>query len=184
MVNLRTNLRQRLRSPVGFPAFPSFPSSLRTREAGEPDLAPGLHTYRITDTHGYQRRVHLRVDPDGSGVLFRDVTDVIHLNTTATQIAHMALEGERRDHARRRMQRIYGSSAQMEDDLVSIYALVLAMTDPGDACPTCALPELPRADLFSTPVHAPTRSILRSPMAATTSARTATTSRATTLWRR
>ncbi|MCB0230733.1 MAG: hypothetical protein KDH90_16720, partial [Anaerolineae bacterium] len=154
MVNLRTNLRQRLRAPSAFPSFPSLPSSLRTNEASEPTLSPGLHTYRI-DLYGGQRRVHLRVDPDGSGVLFRDVTDVIHLNATAAGIAYLALEGLSQERARRQMQRTYGKSAQLDADLASIYELVAAMTDPGYDCPTCALPELPRADLFSTPVHAP-----------------------------
>ena len=154
MVNLRTNLRQRLRAPSAFPSFPSLPSSLRTKEASEPTLSPGLHTYRI-DLYGGQRRVHLRVDPDGSGVLFRDVTDVIHLNATAAGIAYLALEGLSQERARRQMQRTYGKSAQLDADLASIYELVAAMTDPGYDCPTCALPELPRADLFSTPVHAP-----------------------------
>ena len=163
MVNLRTDLRQRIRAHLStatsdFPRFPSFPSSYRKEESDGYGAAPGLHTYRITDTHGYQRRVHLRVDPDGSGVLFRDVTDVIHLNVTATEIAHLALEGVPQDRARRQLRRTYGksvSSGQLDGDLASIYDLVGAMTDPGDACPTCALPELPRADLFSTPVHAP-----------------------------
>ena len=38
-------------------------------------------------------RLHLRVERDGSGVLFRDVTEVVHLNATATEMAKMALDG-------------------------------------------------------------------------------------------
>lgn len=47
------------------------------------------------------------------------------------------------------------------------------MTDPGDACPTCALPELPRRPLQHPGACAPTRSISRLPTVATTSAPTA-----------
>ena len=53
---------------------------------------PGLVTYRIP-LDGGQMRLHLRVAHDGSGVLFRDVTEVVHLNATATDIAKMALDG-------------------------------------------------------------------------------------------
>ena len=53
---------------------------------------PGLATYRIP-LDGGQMRLHLRVEQDGSGVLFRDVTEVVHLNATATEMAKMALDG-------------------------------------------------------------------------------------------
>ena len=32
-------------------------------------------------------RLHLRVEREGSGVLFRDVTEVVHLNATATDLS-------------------------------------------------------------------------------------------------
>ncbi|MBN1260269.1 MAG: hypothetical protein JXB35_06270, partial [Anaerolineae bacterium] len=43
---------------------------------------PGLHTYRLS-LPGGQRRLHLRSEANGTGVLFVDVTEVIHLNPTA-----------------------------------------------------------------------------------------------------
>ena len=43
----------------------------------------GLYTYRFRSENG-QGIIHLRIDDDGRGVLFVDVTDVIHLNETAT----------------------------------------------------------------------------------------------------
>ena len=91
MVNLRSSLSQ-LRRNIVSPASTSRWPSLKTSRWHDGPPPPGLHTYRI-DLHGGQRRVHLRVDPDGSGVLFRDVTDVIHLNATASEIAYQALEG-------------------------------------------------------------------------------------------
>ena len=43
---------------------------------------PGMYTYCFQPPGG-QRRIHLRIEADGSGVMFIDVTDVIHLNPTA-----------------------------------------------------------------------------------------------------
>ena len=46
-----------------------------------PPPTAGMYTYPI-ELPGGQRRLHLRIESDGSGVLFIDVTDVIHLNAT------------------------------------------------------------------------------------------------------
>ena len=53
----------------------------------------GLHTYSVNRPDGSRMRIHLRVEPTGAGVLFIDVTDVIHLNQIATEIVKMALDG-------------------------------------------------------------------------------------------
>jgi radical SAM protein with 4Fe4S-binding SPASM domain len=108
---------------------------------------------------GGQMRLHLRVERDGSGVLFRDVSEVVHLNSTATELAWLALEDTPLKQAARSLQsRFAGASRrQIEDEASRIYALVTAMRNTGDLCPTCALSDdlRSRADLFSTPVHAP-----------------------------
>jgi radical SAM protein with 4Fe4S-binding SPASM domain len=119
----------------------------------------GLHTYRIP-LDGGQMRLHLRVERDGSGVLFRDVSEVVHLNPTATELAWLALADVPVQAAARTIQGRYGgaSRGQIEAEARPVYALVQGMRSPGDFCPTCALPQdlqPSRADLFSTPVHAP-----------------------------
>jgi radical SAM protein with 4Fe4S-binding SPASM domain len=105
-------------------------------------------------------RLHLRVERDGSGVLFRDVSEVVHLNPTATELAWLALADIPVQAAARAIQGRYAgaSRGQIAAEARPVYALVQAMASPGDFCPTCALPQdlqPPRADLFSTPVHAP-----------------------------
>lgn len=118
-------------------------------------LAPGLHTYHLTPPGG-QIRLHLRVDPDGSGVLFRDVTDVVYLNPTAVEMARFALDAVPQETALAYLRRQYHSrhQSQIAAELASIYALVAAWEDPL-GCPTCALGDLARTALFSTPVNAP-----------------------------
>ncbi|MDW8326228.1 MAG: radical SAM protein [Anaerolineales bacterium] len=118
--------------------------------------APGLYTYRFTPPGGHVR-LHLRIEADGSGVLFVDVTEVIHLNPTAAQIAYLNLEGYPAEQTYAVMQARYRGAprAQLEAEIGSITAMVERFRNPGSGCPTCAIAGLQRADLFSTPVSAP-----------------------------
>jgi radical SAM protein with 4Fe4S-binding SPASM domain len=121
--------------------------------------SPGLHTYRIP-LDGGQMRLHLRVEQDGTGVLFRDVSEVVHLNSTAAELAWLALEQIPLKRAAQAIKGRYSgaSRSQVTAEAGHIYALVDGMRSPGDFCPTCALADdlrPQRADLFSTPVHAP-----------------------------
>lgn len=120
-----------------------------------PVLAAGLHTFRI-ELPGGQRRLHLRVDPDGAGVLFVDVTDVIHLNPTALQMVVLALHNLPRSRARTtlRLQYSQASYQQLDHELAQIYALVDRVRQPESGC-TCNLTPLERAPLFSTCAGAP-----------------------------
>jgi radical SAM protein with 4Fe4S-binding SPASM domain len=113
---------------------------------------PGLYTYRIAPPGG-QIRIHLRVEDDGRGVLFVDVTDVIHLNRTAAEMAKMALDGVPLERARAGLRRRFRDADSRQ--LAQIYDMIERFRNPGDGCPTCAVPFLQRTPLFSTPVHAP-----------------------------
>jgi radical SAM protein with 4Fe4S-binding SPASM domain len=116
----------------------------------------GLHTYDLTPDQG-QRRIHLRIDADGRGVLFVDVTDVIHLNQTAATMAKLALDGEPITSARAKLQSGLPVSdrRQLNQDLVNIYEMIERFRTTVDACPTCAVGTLDNAPLFSVPARAP-----------------------------
>ncbi len=117
---------------------------------------PGLYTYRFTPPGG-KIRLHLRVEQDGHGVLFVDVTDAIHLNPTATEMAKMALEGVPHSHAQAVFTGRYRQvpSDHLNDELAQIYEMVSRFANPSGSCPTCAVTSLQRAALFSTRVDAP-----------------------------
>jgi radical SAM protein with 4Fe4S-binding SPASM domain len=115
---------------------------------------PGLYTYRCTPPGGTVR-LHLRVEADGAGLLFVDVTDVVHLNPTATFIVFLALEGHPPEQARAVLHARFAGAGQAAAEVAQLYAMVDRFRDPGLGCPTCAITDLHRADLFSTPVHAP-----------------------------
>lgn len=122
-----------------------------------PVLTAGLYTYPIR-MDGGRRRIHLRIDQNGAGVLFVDVTDVIHLNSTAAQMAKLALDDVSLNQARRDLLRQYRGvePKQLTRELNSIYELVDHLRVDVGACPTCAIaPLVSFKPVFSTPVSAP-----------------------------
>ncbi|HLF91485.1 MAG TPA: radical SAM protein, partial [Anaerolineales bacterium] len=98
---------------------------------------PGLYTYRITPAGGHVR-IHLRIEADGSGVMFRDVTDVIHLNPTAAEMAKLALDGIPLLQAQAGLRARYHDPGSINHETASIYELVETLKDP-TGCATCAI---------------------------------------------
>ncbi len=123
--------------------------------------APGLYTYPIEvgpPPHVGQRRLHLRVAHDGTGVLFVDVTDVIHLNPTAVAMVKLALDEVPQAQARDRLACWFGDvdEAQLTRELGEMYAMVEGFRTLDGGCPICDVAEkLAFAPIFSTSVHAP-----------------------------
>lgn len=117
--------------------------------------SPDLYTYNVTTVEGRYKRIHLRIEPDGNGVLFVDVTDVIHLNPTAAQIAQWALEELPHREAVNRLRVHFSADATTARiDAGRIYQLVDRVTRES-GCPTCGLDFLDRKPVFSTRARAP-----------------------------
>jgi len=119
--------------------------------------APGLYTYPIA-LDGGQRRVHLRVEADGNGLLFIDVTDVLHLNATATEMAKLALDDVPLEQARSRFLRRFNGvdRDRLTRELTAIYTMIAHFRENDGHCPVCTLADqLTFRPLFSMPVHAP-----------------------------
>ena len=119
--------------------------------------APGLYTYPIA-LDGGQRRVHLRIDVGGNAVLFVDVTDVIHLNATAAEMAKLALDGASLDQARTLLTRRFNGvdKDQLTRELTSIYDIIQRFRESDGSCAICAIADqLDFQPVFSTPVSAP-----------------------------
>jgi len=117
---------------------------------------PGLYAYR-TNPLGGTRRIHLRIEGDGAGLLLIDATDVVHLNSTAALVAKMALDKTPPAQAVAALRtRFHGTErSRAEQDVSRIYAMVEHLSTTTDHCPTCGLIGSQRAALFSTPVQAP-----------------------------
>jgi radical SAM protein with 4Fe4S-binding SPASM domain len=118
---------------------------------------PGLYTYPIA-LDGGQRRIHLRIEADGVGVLFVDVTEVIHLNRTAAEMTKLALDNVSHEQAEAALLHRYRNvdKTQLTRELASIYTMVERFRDNNGGCPTCAItPMVDFKPVFSTPVNAP-----------------------------
>ncbi|NOH10962.1 MAG: radical SAM protein [Chloroflexi bacterium] len=119
---------------------------------------PGLYTYRVKVGPDGELRIHLRIEPQGHGVLFVDVTDVIHLNPTATQMTKMALDGVPLQRARAEMLLRHPSvsPAQLDTELTQIYEMVEGFRQFDSHCATCAITDIAdMSPLFSIDVNAP-----------------------------
>lgn len=118
----------------------------------------GLHFYDINLPNGRSMRIHLRVEPSGNGVLFVDVTDVVHLNQTATLMAKLALDGVPRYQAKARMVSWYSGVMrdQVDRELTQIYDMIDGFRNPSTDCPTCQLSDtVEMSPMFSIEVNAP-----------------------------
>lgn len=118
----------------------------------------GLHTYDIAMANGRSMRIHLRIEPSGNGVMFVDVSDVVHLNHTAALMAKMALDGVPRAQARARIGGWHPEAplAQIDRELTQIYDMVEGFAHPDGDCPTCELSDtLEMSPMFSVEVNAP-----------------------------
>ncbi len=119
------------------------------------DLPRGLLTYRF-EVPGGRTRLHLRVQDDGTGLLFRDVTDVLHLSPTAAAMAWLVLEEVPAEAAVRRLTRRYRNvrPETLRADHARMREILGTLADPRVSCHTCAL-DLPKTPLFSTRARAP-----------------------------
>jgi radical SAM protein with 4Fe4S-binding SPASM domain len=126
--------------------------ALRGAFRGEAPSAPpaGLHFW---DRHG--KRLHLRLQDDGSGMLFVDVTDVVHLSETAAHLAWLVLSGADDSAAVQAMRASWGGASveALRGDLARMRRTVDGLASE-DGCPTCAV-ELPRTALFGRRARAP-----------------------------
>lgn len=115
----------------------------------------GLFTYFV-EPPGGQRRLDLRIEADGSGLLLVDTTDVLHLNRTAALVAHAALSGRAPKDIARQIARHYRlRRSRVAAEVSRVYGWIEHLRGTTDACPTCGLGDLPRRASFSTPVRAP-----------------------------
>jgi radical SAM protein with 4Fe4S-binding SPASM domain len=117
---------------------------------------PGLYAYRFEPASG-RRRIHLRIETDGRGVLFVDAGKIIHLNGTAAEMVKWALDGVPRAAAEATLAgRTSGHErAKSRADLDTVYDLIGRLAAPDGACPTCAATWIDYAPPFSTPIAAP-----------------------------
>lgn len=122
-----------------------------------PGLTPGNFSYLRQDGEA-KKRIHLRVEPDGSGVLLVNASQMLYLNPSAALMARLLLDETPQDAALRSLARVFSvSAAQAAADLQAFQRTFLPIISTNeDACPICDL-NLEILEPFSQQPSAPYR---------------------------
>ena len=116
----------------------------------------GLYHYTREDEHE-KSRIHLRVDPDGTGTLIVNANRVMHLNPTAALMAYLVLEETEEEQAIKTVRKQYRVNAnQVRRDLSDFRFQISELLRPDGACPIHEL-ELDTTMPFSVRPSAPYR---------------------------
>jgi MoaA/NifB/PqqE/SkfB family radical SAM enzyme len=104
-----------------------------------------------------QYRLHLRVEPDGRGLLIINASTVLHLNQTAAELASHLIQGSTEDDAVREISSRYRvSQARARADYRELHEQILVLATSIDVCPVTYL-GLERVEPFSADTSAPYR---------------------------
>ena len=119
-------------------------------------VKPGLFYFDYQE-NGERSRVHLRLDPDGSGLLVVNASRIMHLNPTAAQMALHILRKTPREKALQALAKSYAvSKNQLSTDYAQITYQINELIKPDGACPIHDL-NLEVTPPFSTRPMAPYR---------------------------
>jgi len=119
-------------------------------------LAPGLYHYYNTKKFA-ARRLHLRVERDGSAILMVDAYRVVHLNATAAAMVKYFLDDFPREESLRRLATAFRvSRAQAGRDMKSVLEKIDLLVNRADVCPLTYF-GIDKIEAFQTPVSAPYR---------------------------
>ncbi len=112
-----------------------IPGRAGDKQPSSPFEHPSLYHYDRVN-QGERSRIHLRVDPDGSGLLLVNANRVIHLNPTAAFMAHLVLEEIPEAKAIEQIVKKYQvTKTQAGADYASMSANLLELVRPDGACP-------------------------------------------------
>ena len=103
-------------------------------------LSEGMYQYDIEDANS-KSRIHLRVDPDLSGLLVVNASSIMHLNPSALYMAFLTLEKVDQKAALKALQtRFKAPSKQLKQDYLATRERVEALIDQKSGlCPVCDL---------------------------------------------
>ncbi len=116
----------------------------------------GLFHY-VIENPSEKSRIHLRIDPDGSGTLIINANRILYLNPTAALMAKLALEGKSDAEITKEMKRRWNAKEDtLRADLSTFHVQLSELIRPDGACPVHEL-ELDTLMPFSARPTAPYR---------------------------
>lgn len=137
----RVRLRLCRRRPINSCAMPGFISSRKQVSSGK-SKPLGWGTYHYLRVSGEsKKRIHLRVEGDGSAVLIINASRLYHLNPSAALMARMLLDEKPDAEIIRRLCAIFNvKRIQAESDYQEFKPSFMRMVSPtDDPCPICDL---------------------------------------------
>jgi radical SAM protein with 4Fe4S-binding SPASM domain len=100
--------------------------------------APGLyHFFHSVD--GYDHHAHLRIEKDGSAILFVDANSIIYLNTTAAFITYWHLHKKSKENILAWLNSMFYDFSTIEADYQQTIDRINGLLSPEMACPVCDL---------------------------------------------
>jgi MoaA/NifB/PqqE/SkfB family radical SAM enzyme len=120
-------------------------------------LAKGIVHYQTPPDAETQYRLHLRIEPDGRGLLIINAATVLHLNQTATEFARLLIQGMDEDEAAKTISKRYHvGKKQAREDYIDLRDQILTLATTVDVDPVAYL-DMDRAEPFSAETTAPYR---------------------------
>ncbi|MBN2345521.1 MAG: radical SAM protein [Candidatus Aminicenantes bacterium] len=126
------------------------------RESRGAAFAPGLYHYYDSRKFG-ARRLHLRVEEDGTAILMIDAYRVVHLNVSGAAMVKLFLDDVPAAESRRRLAATFRvGRAQAGRDYRETLEKIDLLVNRGDICPVTYF-GIDKIEAFQTPVSAPYR---------------------------
>lgn len=130
---------------------------LRTLFTPARPLAPGIFHYQSPPDASPQYRLHLRIEPNGQGLLIINAATVLHLNQTATEYAYLLVQGVDEEQAVRTMTQRYRVDAERaRSDFRDLKERILTLATSVDLAPDTYL-DIEPTEAFSADTSAPYR---------------------------
>jgi len=116
-----------------------FTHKLKRAFSGRSFPDEGIFHYRV-DKENERKRVHLRIDPDGQGLLIINANQVIHLNPSAALMAYFHLEGKSELEISKVLHRKFQvTHSRAHQDYQLFISQLEDLLNPNGACPVCDL---------------------------------------------
>ncbi|MEN8172479.1 MAG: radical SAM protein [Chloroflexota bacterium] len=135
----------------------NFLTKLRQRFEPLEPLSPGIYHYQAPAEADFLHRMHLRIDPNGQGLLIVNASTVLHLNQTAAEYAyHLVQQTPAEEAARQVVQRYQVSGKQARQDFDNLKTRILTLIEVPDLDPVTFL-DFERDAPYSGEIAAPYR---------------------------
>lgn len=120
-------------------------------------LSAGIYHYQTPADAEYPYRLHLRLEPDGDGILIVNASTVLHLNQTAAESAYYLVQDMPEEQAAKEIARRYQvSPKQALEDYQDLKERILTLIDVPDLDPVSFL-EFERDDPYAGEISSPYR---------------------------